>query len=96
MENYQTTCIAVCAISLMIGFVFGITMKKHQFGYVEYSDEPLEVGDTVVHKSKEDIRWVVKSTGLEGASCYRYIGTNLKRSDEEIFKFSELLKIKTK
>ena len=96
MEDYESTCFALSTIGLLIGFCFGFAVKQGQVEYVEYSDEEIEIGDTVVHKSNENIYWVVRDVTQQQIQCYRYIGNYSKVSGLEFFHKSELLKIKTK
>ena len=99
MSIDQSQLFAILSISaLLIGFFicFYSAKKTYNVGPYTYSNDPIQKGDMVVHKTNKHISFIVRGIGMINAECYRYIG----RSSQEYFKgefpLSELLKIKTK
>ncbi|MFZ1704422.1 MAG: hypothetical protein WAT79_08740 [Saprospiraceae bacterium] len=66
--------IAVVLLSLILVYLLwdAIDRKKKYYRWVEYMNQPIQVGDTVVHKTVENIKWVVIDIGEEKIKCNRY------------------------
>jgi ABC-type amino acid transport system permease subunit len=96
MEQQELALLVISVLSLMVGFTIGFLFKYYQVKDVEYSDEPIEEGDIVVHKTNEDITWVVTSIRTHYVDVYRYVGLVNQIFTTESFTKNQLLKIKTK